>query len=146
MRAGDNYIPKEGSSSSVVSSSSSVEQSSSSAEPSSSSEAESSSSVVPSSSSVAPLSGSSGTFVDTRNDKTYKWVKISTQTWMAVSTVPATAATGGVPARTISAPPTAGTCSAVTAMWAGPATLSLTCTMFVASRTRNHCLNHDSLD
>jgi len=41
----------------------------------------------PSSSSVAPpppsSSGTSGTFTDTRDSKTYKWVKIGLQTWMA---------------------------------------------------------------
>jgi uncharacterized protein (TIGR02145 family) len=29
------------------------------------------------------LSGTSGTFLDTRNSNTYKWVKIDTQIWMA---------------------------------------------------------------
>ena len=85
----DNPI-REGSSSSVrhpsSSSSSSVEPSSSSAEPSSSSVIPSSSSLAQSSSSsssVEPLSGSSGVFTDIRNSKTYKWVKIGTQIWMA---------------------------------------------------------------
>ena len=88
--------PAPPSSSGVVPSSSSAGQSSSSVLPSSSgvvvsssSGGLSSSSVLPSSSSVvmssssATLSVTSGTFVDTRDNKTYKWVKIGTQTWMA---------------------------------------------------------------
>jgi uncharacterized protein (TIGR02145 family) len=80
----DSSVP---SSSSVVSSSSSsfVVPSSSSVAPSSSSVVPSSSSIAPSSSSVVPSSSSvaSGTFTDSRDNKTYKWVKIGTQTWMA---------------------------------------------------------------
>jgi uncharacterized protein (TIGR02145 family) len=41
----------------------------------------SSSSLAPSSSSS--LTGTSGTFTDSRDSKSYKWVKIGTQTWMA---------------------------------------------------------------
>jgi uncharacterized protein (TIGR02145 family) len=55
--------------------------------PSSSSAVPSSSSVIASSSSVVPSSSStsidSGTLVDNRDSKTYKWVKIGEQTWMA---------------------------------------------------------------
>ena len=83
------------SSGSVVRSSSSVGPSSSSGAglPSSSSVAPSSSSVTPSSSSVAPSSSSSssiqcsnagsGTFTDSRDTKTYIYVTICSQTWMA---------------------------------------------------------------
>jgi len=74
------------SSSSVLSSSSSITPSSSAFASSSSyfvtssSSKASSSSVTPSSSS---LSGTNGTFTDSRDSKTYKWVKIGSQVWMA---------------------------------------------------------------
>ena len=68
-------------SSSVAASSSSVAPSSSSVAASSSSETPSSSSTTPSSSSADD--GNSGTFTDSRDDKTYKWVKVGSQVWMA---------------------------------------------------------------
>ena len=71
------------SSSSAPPSSSSVPPSSTSVVPSSSSAPPSSSSVEPSSSSETSPSGTSGTFEDSRDGQTYKWVKINTQTWMA---------------------------------------------------------------
>ena len=84
---GSSALPS--SSSSLVSSSSSKPPSSSSSLVSSSSSKppSSSSSLVPSSSSKpsssSSLTGTSGAFTDSRDSKSYKWVKIGTQIWMA---------------------------------------------------------------
>ena len=75
---------KPSSSSSVPPSSSSVAKSSSSAAVSSSSLTQSSSAASSSSATGGGLVGTSGTFIDSRDGgKTYKWVKIGKQYWMA---------------------------------------------------------------
>ena len=56
---------------------------------------------------------------------------------MAVSTMPATAATGGVLVRTIAATPTTGVCTTTTRTPTTTATLRATCSVFVACRTKH---------
>jgi uncharacterized protein (TIGR02145 family) len=73
----------EPSSSSVAVSSSSSEPSSSSVPPSSSSVHSSSSSALSSSSSIQCSDKGNGTFTDAQNGKTYRYVTICSQTWMA---------------------------------------------------------------
>jgi len=64
------------------------------------------------------------------DDFGFRPCRAATAIRMAVSTLSATAATGGVPRRA------AGSCTPATAMWTGTSSTSHSCTLFVACRTK----------
>jgi len=75
-------------------------------------------------------------------------LRAATASQMAVSSLPATTATDGVPLSTIATVLGAGACTTTTAMWAGATATSYSCSQFVASRTstKPFCQNPDTPD